>query len=69
MATEANCRPVITSFLITLFITLMLIILYLYHQLDHCYYDSNYVRKTFNIHYYFNTYDSYFNTNGSMNNF
>ncbi len=42
MATEANCRrSVITSLLITLFVALMLIILYLYHQLDNCRYDSN----------------------------
>jgi hypothetical protein len=44
MATEANCqRSVITSFLINLFVALMLIILYLYyHQLNNCRYDSNF---------------------------
>jgi len=54
----------------TLFVALMLVILYLYHQLNNCRYNSD-VKKIFNVHfhYYVNTNDSYFYTNESMTNF
>ena len=68
--TSACQRSVLTSFLMTLFVALMLVILYLYHQLNNCRYNSD-VKKIFNVHfhYYVNTNDSYFYTNKSMTNF
>ena len=66
--TSACQRSVLTSFLMTLFVALMLVILYLYHQLNNCRYDSDF-KKIFNVHYYVNTNDSYFYTNKSMTNF
>ena len=66
--TSACQRSVLTSFLMTLFVALMLVILYLYHQLNNCRYDYDF-KKNFNVHYYVNTNDSYFYTNKSMTNF
>jgi hypothetical protein len=66
--TSACQRSVLTSFLMTLFVALMLVILYLYHQLNNCRYDYD-LKKNFNVHYYVNTNDSYFYTNKSMTNF
>ena len=64
-----NYAPEIRGFLATMFISLLLIILYLYLKLQDCN-DSNYVRKNVNTYFYCKPNDSYiFNTNDSMNDF